>query len=151
MGIRILYNTDSFNKKHHLAMKSIIVAALIGTAAAFAPAQTGKVSTLLHASAAVEFAPQPLGFFNPLDMPRGAEKEDIACPTDGEIAKKEEFGLAATVLDIARTAVEEAYIPASVFAMKVVSSIGSMKRRSKDCQIVRRRGRIYVISKNGRF
>lgn len=31
--------------------------------------------------------------------------------------------------------------------MKVVSSIGSLKNRSKDCQIVRRRGRLYVISK----
>jgi large subunit ribosomal protein L36 len=32
--------------------------------------------------------------------------------------------------------------------MKVVSSIGSLKNRSKDCQVVRRRGRLYVISKN---
>lgn len=32
--------------------------------------------------------------------------------------------------------------------MKVVSSIGSLKNRSKDCQIVRRHGRIYVISKS---
>jgi large subunit ribosomal protein L36 len=31
--------------------------------------------------------------------------------------------------------------------MKVVSSIGSLKKRSKDCQIVKRRGRLYVISK----
>nr|YP_010835342.1 ribosomal protein L36 [Cryptomonas gyropyrenoidosa]WFQ83017.1 ribosomal protein L36 [Cryptomonas gyropyrenoidosa] len=31
--------------------------------------------------------------------------------------------------------------------MKVVSSIGSLKGRSKDCQIVRRRGRLYVICK----
>ena len=31
--------------------------------------------------------------------------------------------------------------------MKVVSSIGSLKNRSKDCQVVRRRGRLYVISK----
>ena len=31
--------------------------------------------------------------------------------------------------------------------MKVVSSIGSLKTRSKDCQVVRRRGRLYVISK----
>lgn len=31
--------------------------------------------------------------------------------------------------------------------MKVVSSIGSLKNRSKDCQIVRRRGRLYVICK----
>ena len=32
--------------------------------------------------------------------------------------------------------------------MKVVSSIGSLKNRSKDCQITRRRGRIYLISKD---
>ena len=31
--------------------------------------------------------------------------------------------------------------------MKVVSSIGSLKKRSKDCQVVKRRGRIYVICK----
>lgn len=32
--------------------------------------------------------------------------------------------------------------------MKVVSSIGVLKERSKDCQIVKRRGRIYVICKS---
>ena len=32
--------------------------------------------------------------------------------------------------------------------MKVVSSIGSLKNRSKDCQIVKRRGRVYVICKS---
>lgn len=32
--------------------------------------------------------------------------------------------------------------------MKVVSSIGAMKKRHKDCQIVRRRGRVYVICKS---
>jgi large subunit ribosomal protein L36 len=32
-------------------------------------------------------------------------------------------------------------------SIKVVSSIGSLKNRSKDCQVVRRRGRLYVISK----
>jgi large subunit ribosomal protein L36 len=31
--------------------------------------------------------------------------------------------------------------------MKVVSSIGTLKNRSKDCQVVRRRGRLYVICK----
>lgn len=36
--------------------------------------------------------------------------------------------------------------------MKVVSSIGDLKNRHKDCQVVRRRGRIYVICKsNPRF
>jgi len=32
--------------------------------------------------------------------------------------------------------------------MKVVSSIGSLKNRSKDCQVIKRRGRIYVICKS---
>lgn len=31
--------------------------------------------------------------------------------------------------------------------MKVVSSIGNLKNRSKDCQVVKRRGRIYVLDK----
>nr|BBK20478.1 ribosomal protein L36 [Cryptomonas sp. CCAC 1634B] len=30
--------------------------------------------------------------------------------------------------------------------MKVVSSIRTLKTRSKDCQVVRRRGRLYVVS-----
>jgi large subunit ribosomal protein L36 len=34
--------------------------------------------------------------------------------------------------------------------MKVVSSIGRLKVRSKDCQIVRRRGRLYVLCKTER-
>lgn len=36
--------------------------------------------------------------------------------------------------------------------MQVLSSLKSTKNRSKDCQIVKRRGRIYVICKtNPRF
>ena len=31
--------------------------------------------------------------------------------------------------------------------MKVVSSIKSLKRRHPNCQVVRRRGRVYVICK----
>lgn len=31
--------------------------------------------------------------------------------------------------------------------MKVVNSIGSLKRRHPDCQVVRRKGRVYVINK----
>lgn len=31
--------------------------------------------------------------------------------------------------------------------MKVVSSIGALKKRSKTCQVIRRRGRYYVIDK----
>ena len=32
--------------------------------------------------------------------------------------------------------------------MKVVSSIGALKYRHPDCQVVKRRGRIYVICKS---
>jgi large subunit ribosomal protein L36 len=32
--------------------------------------------------------------------------------------------------------------------MKVVSSIGNRKNRSKDCHIVKRRGRVYLICKS---
>jgi len=36
--------------------------------------------------------------------------------------------------------------------MKVVSSLKSAKRRHPDCQVVRRKGRVYVICKtNPRF
>ncbi|WP_419234582.1 type B 50S ribosomal protein L36 [Rickettsia endosymbiont of Nabis limbatus] len=36
--------------------------------------------------------------------------------------------------------------------MKVVSSLKSLKNRDKDCQIVKRRGKIFVINKkNKRF
>ena len=36
--------------------------------------------------------------------------------------------------------------------MKVLNSLKSAKRRQRDCRVVRRRGRIYVISKsNKRF
>ncbi len=31
--------------------------------------------------------------------------------------------------------------------MKVVSSLKTLKNRDKDCQLVRRRGRVYVINK----
>jgi large subunit ribosomal protein L36 len=37
-------------------------------------------------------------------------------------------------------------------AMKVVNSLKSAKKRHKDCRIVRRKGRVYVINKtNPRF
>jgi large subunit ribosomal protein L36 len=32
--------------------------------------------------------------------------------------------------------------------MKVVSAIGNLKNRSKDCQVVKRRGRVYLICKS---
>lgn len=37
--------------------------------------------------------------------------------------------------------------PSLALQMKVVSSIGTLKRRSKTCQVIRRRGRTYVIDK----
>jgi large subunit ribosomal protein L36 len=36
------------------------------------------------------------------------------------------------------------------YIMKVVSSIGRLKSRSKDCQVIKRRGRLYVICKTDR-
>ncbi len=36
--------------------------------------------------------------------------------------------------------------------MRVASSLKTLKKRDKDCQVVRRRGRVYVINKkNPRF
>ncbi len=36
--------------------------------------------------------------------------------------------------------------------MKIVNSLKSMKSRHKDCRIIRRKGRVYVINKtNPRF
>lgn len=37
--------------------------------------------------------------------------------------------------------------PTTQLEMKVVNSIGSLKKRSKTCQVIRRRGRIYLIDK----
>ena len=34
--------------------------------------------------------------------------------------------------------------------MKVVNSLRSLKSRHRDCQVVRRKGRIYVINKTNR-
>jgi len=31
--------------------------------------------------------------------------------------------------------------------MKIVNSLKSLKKRHKDCQLVRRRGRVYIINK----
>jgi len=49
-------------------MKSAVFAAILGSAAAFAPAQTGKVSTALNAFENELGAQPPLGFFDPLGM-----------------------------------------------------------------------------------
>ena len=42
--------------------------------------------------------------------------------------------------------------PARVYVMKVRSSLKSLKGRHRDCKLVRRKGRLYVINKtNPRF
>jgi large subunit ribosomal protein L36 len=41
---------------------------------------------------------------------------------------------------------------AGVFTMKIANSLKSLKKRDKNCRIVRRKGRVYVINKsNPRF
>jgi len=56
-------------------MKSAIIAALIGSAAAFAPAQTGKATTALNAFENELGAQAPLGFFDPLGLLDDADQE----------------------------------------------------------------------------
>mmetsp|Transcript_25576 Transcript_25576/g.40238 ORF Transcript_25576/g.40238 Transcript_25576/m.40238 type:complete len:205 (-) Transcript_25576:256-870(-) len=58
-------------------MKSaaLIASALIGSVAAFAPAQTGKATTALHAFESELGAQPPLGFWDPLGMLDGADQE----------------------------------------------------------------------------
>ena len=59
-------------------MKFILAALFAGSAAAFAPAQTGKASTALNAAAEYEAYPgvlAPVGFFDPLGL---ADKADPA-------------------------------------------------------------------------
>ncbi len=34
--------------------------------------------------------------------------------------------------------------------MKVVSSLKSLKKRDKDCQVVKRRGRVFIINKKNK-
>ena len=47
---------------------------------------------------------------------------------------------------------EEYYIQSIEVIMKVVSSLKTLKVRDRNCQVVRRRGRLYVINKkNPRF
>jgi hypothetical protein len=56
-------------------MKLAVLAALAGSAAAFAPAQTGKASTALNAFESELGAQAPLGFFDPLGMLDDADQE----------------------------------------------------------------------------
>eukprot|EP00581_Thalassiosira_minuscula_P039430 CAMPEP_0184443358 /NCGR_PEP_ID=MMETSP0740-20130409/289_1 /TAXON_ID=385413 /ORGANISM="Thalassiosira miniscula, Strain CCMP1093" /LENGTH=185 /DNA_ID=CAMNT_0026811497 /DNA_START=21 /DNA_END=575 /DNA_ORIENTATION=+ len=56
-------------------MKSVIFAAAIASAAAFAPAQTGKASTSLNAFESELGAQPPLGFYDPFGMLDEADQE----------------------------------------------------------------------------
>ena len=58
-------------------MKTALLATLLGSAAAFAPAQTGSASTTLQASNFAEEvgAQAPLGFFDPLGYMKDASQE----------------------------------------------------------------------------
>jgi len=46
--------------------------------------------------------------------------------------------------------VGRAFTLAGVGNMKVRSSLKSLKKRHRDCRIVRRKGRVYVINKTNR-
>ena len=56
-------------------MKSVAALALIGSAAAFAPAQTGKASTQLNAFENELGVQKPLGFYDPLGLLDDADQE----------------------------------------------------------------------------
>merc|ERR1712029_954631 len=56
-------------------MKTAIAATLIGSAAAFAPVQTGKASTALNAFENELGVQPPLGFFDPLGLLDDADQE----------------------------------------------------------------------------
>jgi len=56
-------------------MKIIALAALMGSAAAFAPAQTGKAITALNAFESELGSQAPLGFFDPLGMLDDADQD----------------------------------------------------------------------------
>lgn len=121
-------------------MKFVIAAALIGAVAAFAPAQKGKVSTRLHASAVVAAQPPP-GFWKIADL-------DVVEETNLNFQHNPGMALAAdAIIDDLGSAVDRAFSPAHIFAQNVVSSLKTLKKRSRTCQIVRRRGRLYVIDK----
>merc|ERR1712151_307632 len=56
-------------------MKSVAALALIGSAAAFAPAQTGKAATALNAFESELGSQPPLGFYDPLGLLDDADQE----------------------------------------------------------------------------
>lgn len=56
-------------------MKVLAALALLGSAAAFAPAQTGKATTALNAFESELGVQEPLGFYDPLMLLKGADQE----------------------------------------------------------------------------
>ena len=56
-------------------MKTAVFAAILGSAAAFAPAQTGKATTALNAFESELGAQPPLGFYDPFGMLDNADQE----------------------------------------------------------------------------
>ena len=56
-------------------MKSVVFAAILGSAAAFAPAQTGKATTAVNAFEGELGSQAPLGFFDPLGLLDDADQE----------------------------------------------------------------------------
>mmetsp|Transcript_10602 Transcript_10602/g.22354 ORF Transcript_10602/g.22354 Transcript_10602/m.22354 type:complete len:140 (-) Transcript_10602:315-734(-) len=124
-------------------MKCAIIATLVGFAAAFAPAPTGKASsTQLHSVAVLSQQPRPFGFFDRLS------RQDVMIP----VTSVQSPPATTDIGNDLQRATDQAIEPFIVIGMKVVSSIGKMKKRHKDCQVVRRRGKIFVICKsNPRF
>jgi hypothetical protein len=69
-------NALTISNEKQVKMKLAIVASLIASAAAFAPAQTGKASTALNMAFEDELGAQPpLGLWDPFGMLNGADQE----------------------------------------------------------------------------
>jgi hypothetical protein len=69
-----LFELASYNN-YPTMMKIAAIAALMGSASAFAPAQSGKATTALNAFENELGAQPPLGFFDPLGLLDGADQE----------------------------------------------------------------------------
>lgn len=127
-------------------MKCVILAVLIGSAAAFSsycpePFTVGAPTQLNAYAASVA---QPSVGCGQQDLWNTPEESKLAVPSAGVVLPN-----GGVILEEIANVAERAVVqPAHVFGMKVVSSIKEMKRRAKDCQVVRRRGRIYVICKS---
>lgn len=69
------HNLLSILQPTYIIMKSAILATIIGSAAAFAPAPVAKTTTALNAFETEIGAQAPLGLFDPLGMLDGADQE----------------------------------------------------------------------------